>query len=254
VELDAATRDRLVARFGAAVVEPWSERVPGLVADLAGRWELVVGEPIGRGNTSLVIRCRRAGRGPAILKLSPEDELADAEARALRAWAPTGRVPAVHAVAPGALLLEAIPDGTPLEAAGVEEVAALIGDLHAVAPPPGTPSLAERVDFVFRPGSPFHAGRDGARALAADDRPARLLHGDLHPANVLHGGAARGLVAIDPRPCAGDPAFDAIDWVTWRTDDPRRRCRELAALLGLEAERLWRWHEAFAARAAGGAG
>ncbi|OUC96640.1 hypothetical protein CA984_14275 [Streptosporangium minutum] len=42
--------------------------------------------------------------------------------------------------------------------------------------------------------------------------PAGLVHGDLHPGNVLDGGP-RGLVVIDPRPCVGDPAFDAVDWV-----------------------------------------
>ena len=46
-----------------------------------------------------------------------------------------------------------------------------------------------------------------------------LLHGDLTPVNVLDGGVERGLVAIDPAPCVGDPAFDAIDLVLWRADD-----------------------------------
>src|SRR5205807_4200451 len=39
-----------------------------------------------------------------------------------------------------------------------------------------------------------------------------LLHGDLHPGNVLDGGPVRGLVAIDPMVCVGDPCFDAVDF------------------------------------------
>jgi streptomycin 6-kinase len=35
----------------------------------------------------------------------------------------------------------------------------------------------------------------------------------------LDGGVERGLVAIDPAPCRGDPAFDAVDPVYWRADD-----------------------------------
>jgi streptomycin 6-kinase len=31
----------------------------------------------------------------------------------------------------------------------------------------------------------------------------------LTPSSILDGGAERGLVAIDPAPCLGDPAFDA---------------------------------------------
>lgn len=78
-----ATRGRLLARFGARV-EPWWERLPGAIADLAERWELVVGDAVGRGNTSLVVRCRRADGRRAVLKLTPDAELGGAEASALR--------------------------------------------------------------------------------------------------------------------------------------------------------------------------
>ena len=67
---------------------------------------------------------------------------------------------------------------------------------------------------------------------------------------MLDGGAGRGLVAIDPRPCVGDAAFDAVDWVFWAMDDPRAwepRSRELATRLAVDHERLWAWCAAFAA-------
>jgi streptomycin 6-kinase len=76
-----------------------------------------------------------------------------------------------------------------------------------------------------------------------------LLHGDLHPGNVLDGGATRGLVAIDPRPCVGDAAFDAVDWVFWGVDNPRGwqpHARQLALALGVEHGRLWAWCAALA--------
>jgi streptomycin 6-kinase len=68
--------------------------------------------------------------------------------------------------------------------------------------------------------------------------------------NVLDGGAGRGLVAIDPRPCVGDPALDAVDWVFHGARGPAEwepRSRELAAALGCHPERLWQWCRAFAA-------
>jgi streptomycin 6-kinase len=77
-----------------------------------------------------------------------------------------------------------------------------------------------------------------------------LLHGDLHPGNVLDGGEGRGLVAIDPRPCVGDAAFDVVDWVFWAVRDPgawEPRSRALALALGLDRERLWAWCAALAA-------
>jgi streptomycin 6-kinase len=58
------------------------------------------------------------------------------------------------------------------------------------------------------------------------------------------------LVAIDPRACVGDAAFDVVDWVFWAVDDPgawEPRSRDLALALGLEHERLWAWCAALAA-------
>ena len=282
-----ATRGRLLARFGPQV-DTWWERLPGVITDLAARWELAVGEAVGRGNTSLVIRCRRVDGRPAVLKLTPDAELGGAEAAALRRWEPSRRVPAVwgHDAALGALLLEAIPDETPLAerrtAVELDEVASLIDDLHqggAPADADGWERLAERVEFIFEHWAERH-GRGGevvsravpidrlrrghllARELAAVAGDQVLLHGDLHPGNVLDGGAARGLVAIDPRPCVGDAAVDVVDWVLWAADDPgawEPRSRDLAVALGLDHQRLWAWCAAFAAmlataKAARGAG
>jgi streptomycin 6-kinase len=269
-----ATRSRLLVRFGPRVT-PWWEHLPEVLAELAERWELVVGDAVGRGNTSLVVRCRRAGGCPGVLKLTPDAEIAAAEASALQRLEPSGRVPLVwgHDGPLAALLLEAIPNETPLSELGtvveLAEIANLIDGLHRCRAPLATDveSLAERIEFIFEYWIERHARRDEAvtravpverlrrghelaRTLAADECVAVLLHGDLHPGNVLHGGAARGLVAIDPRPCVGDAAADAVDWVFWAVDDPRGwepRSRELARALGVNHERLWAWCAAFAA-------
>jgi streptomycin 6-kinase len=262
-----ATRGRLLARFGARV-EPWWERLPAAIAELAERWELAVGDAVGRGNTSLVVRCRGADGRPAVLKLTPDAELAAAEAWALRSWAPSGHVPLVwgYDASLGALLLEAIPSETPLSelsiALELDEVANLIGSLHRNGEPilgNGVDSLAERVEFIFPywierhrrrgeavtrlvPVERLRRGHELARKLAADAEVPVLLHGDMGPSNVLYGGAARGLVAIDPRPCVGEPAVDAVDWVFWGVNDPRAwepRSRDRALTLGVEHERLW---------------
>jgi streptomycin 6-kinase len=264
-----ATRGRLLGRFGTRV-EPWWESLPATVAELAERWQLVVGDAVGRGSTSLVVRCRRADGRPAVLKLTPDAEIAAAEAWALRSWESSGRTPVVWGddAALGALLLEAIPS--------------LINGLHHSGAPlvaNGVRSLAEGIEFIFPHWIERHAGRgesatravpverllrghELARDLVDDAGTPVLLHGDLHPGNVLHGGAARGLVAIDPRPCVGEAAVDAVDWVFWTEADPlawEQRSRDLARALDVDHERLWAWCAAFAAmlaasRAAHGAG
>jgi streptomycin 6-kinase len=270
-----ATRGRLLARFGTRV-EPWWERLPEDIAELAKRWELVVGDAVGRGNTSLVVRCRRADGRAAVLKLTPDAQLGGAEASALRSWESSRRVPLVWGYdAPlGALLLEAIPSETPLSERRVgvtlDEVANLIGELHrsgTAVVADGVMSLAARVEFIFEhwverhrrrgelvtravPVDRLRRGHELARGLTADARAPVLLHGDLHPGNVLDGGVARGLVAIDPRPCVGDAAFDAVDWVFWAVDDPgawEPVSRDLALALSLDHERLWAWCTALAA-------
>lgn len=84
------------------------------------------------------------------------------------------------------------------------------------------------------PADLLASSRAAALALAAKG-PRKLVHGDLHPGNVL-AGAGRA-VAIDPRPCIGDPAFDAVDWVL----HPRH-----TQLSVFDADRVRAWCEALA--------
>jgi streptomycin 6-kinase len=271
-----ATRGRLRARFGARA-ELWWERLPELLAELAERWELIIGDAVGRGHSSLVVRCRRANGRSAVLKLTPEAELGVAEAEALRRWQSSGRVPLVWGedATLGALLLEAIPSETPLSerraTVQMNEIVGLIAGLHSSGAPlvaGGVVSLAARVEFIFEhrierhglrgeavtgavPVERLRRGYDLAKRLvSADAGVPVLLHGDLHPGNVFDGGEERGLVAIDPRPCVGDAEVDVVDWVFWAVDDPRAwqpRSSALARALDLDRERLWAWCAAFAA-------
>jgi streptomycin 6-kinase len=70
----------------------------------------------------------------------------------------------------------------------------------------------------------------------------------MHGGNVLRSG--RGWLAIDPKPLAGEPAFDAASLLRdrrWLLGEPgaarrmRRRLDLLAAELDLDRERLRRW-------------
>jgi streptomycin 6-kinase len=249
-------KERLERRHAGPAFDAWWESLPQRTAALAEHWGLELGEPIPHGNTSLLIRCSRAGER-AVLKLTPEIELAAEEARALRAWEPTGRVPAVWEYEGDAILLEAIEPGTPIREGprrDTEERRALLDGLHA-APSHGFPSLAERVEFIYAhwiprlPAVDMGDARELARDLAATyDGPPALLHGDLHLGNVLE--SSRGLVAIDPRACAGDPDFDAVDFVLWDAAG-RREAEARIPDLASDPERLLRWCAAFVPLIAG---
>ena len=265
---------RLRRRFGSAI-DAWFRELPAVLRDLADRWSLEWGTLIQRGSMYVVVRCRARDGRPAVLKVSPDRSRLAHEAAALASWR-TVHVPAVLAVdeSAGALLIEAVEPGTPLvESAAdpsMERLAALMRSLHeGGAPDRRYRPVADRVDHLFDAGTKnyerkpelgelippalYERGRRLALQLAAASPPPVLLHGDLTPVNVLDGGAARGLVAIDPAPCLGDRAFDAIDFVLWRARDVETiaaRVEELAPAIGADAGRLLDWCAAFAGMAA----
>jgi streptomycin 6-kinase len=268
--IDPGARQRLTARFGSKT-EAWFDELPGMLTALAGRWQLELGSPIPRGSVSAVFWCRMADGRRAVLKASPDRARLAFEATALDAWH-TVHTPAAIALDErlGALLLEAIEPGTPLVVSSVypslDSVAELLSSLHGSGvPDPSYPTAGQRVAYLFGssvklyerhpelaaliPPVLYERGHRLATRLAQHDTPIVLLHGDLTPSNILDGGTERGLVAIDPAPCLGDAAFDAVDLVLWQADDLKTiqtRTQRLAAAAGMDAERIFGWCIAFA--------
>ncbi|MEE2054580.1 aminoglycoside phosphotransferase family protein [Nocardiopsis tropica] len=269
--VDGRQRRRLERRFGSHVGE-WLAELPAIVEKLAAEWRLTVEGPAPRGRTSVVVHVRGADGSAGVLKLSPDSGLAVSEARLLRMWGDSGRVPRVWGLDAerGAVLMERV-DGITLADSGtvppMETVGALIAQLHAAAVPRAELDelrpLTSRVQFVFDlwnreradgpaaevvPVSAMHQGFCRARDLANGNVDVVPVHGDLHPGNVIDGGG-RGLVALDPRACLGDGAVDAVDWALWRTTgvaEVERRVGVLSEAMGVDADRLFEWVRAFA--------
>ncbi|MER5267728.1 aminoglycoside phosphotransferase family protein [Actinosynnema sp. NPDC002837] len=239
----ASLEDRMTRRFGPGV-RSWLDGLDALVAGLCRDWGLEVVRSFS-GGTSHALLCTRGGE-PVVLKVTPEPAISVQEHAALRAWEPSPRMVRVLRADParGALLLEGLVPGTP--AADGPGLAEVLRALH-VAPPEGFPPLHERVDFIFgvlrrrHPGD-HDAAHAKAAALARDRVAATLLHGDLHFGNVLDAGE-RGLVAIDPRPCVGDPAVDAVDFA-YASPDLRDGIERWSAVV--DGDRLAAWCEVFA--------
>ena len=268
--MDEAVRQRLTMRFGGDVAA-WFDDLPDVLRSLARRWRLDLIESVPRGSVSVVLRCRTSDGPPAVLKVSPDVARIASEAACLSGWA-TAHTPTVLAVDErvGALLLEAIEPGTPLDVSAryppLDKVVELILSLHDAGDlRPTFPTVGQRVAYLFDSSarlydrkpelaavvSPelYQRGRHLATRLAQNAGAVALLHGDLTPSNILDGGDRRGLVAIDPAPCLGDPAFDAVDLVMWQADDVdvvRARAEQLASALGFETKRLLAWCTAFA--------
>ncbi|WP_371501923.1 aminoglycoside phosphotransferase family protein [Kitasatospora sp. NBC_00374] len=254
--MTAEQEARLVRRFGPSALG-WYRELPGLVAELAGRWGVRVLDARG-GGTAVVYRCERESDAAAVwLKLTPDPLIARQEAAALRAWTAVPSVVGLLADEPavGALLLAGVEPGTALRGRSWRpaEAGRLLTELRTpVELPSGLPRLAERTGLIFDLARrrdvpvPEHCRR-AARELAGTG-PVGLVHGDLHTANVLVGGP--GLVAIDPRPCLGDPDFDLVDWAFDGVADPAGltgRIEELTLLVpGSDGERLLAWCRALA--------
>ncbi|ANN21954.1 aminoglycoside phosphotransferase [Amycolatopsis orientalis] len=262
-------RARLVGRFGPDA-EAWLAEVPALAASLASRWGFALGELFESGASSVVLRCRWPDGTPAVLKLSPDKTLLAGQVEMLRVFTESGRVPALLAAdaEAGAMVLEEILPGTVAEdlprASLPGQWGELLAALHSVPVPPRWRSdLRGRFEESFtrigrRLSEPAIAARidEGTwqRAIRRcetllDTQSTKvLLHGDLHPGNVLDGGPSRGLVAIDPKACVGDPCFDAVDYVVGGAghEGVEARCQVVAAACGLDGDRLFAWSRVIA--------
>ncbi len=263
----------LVARFGPEA-EGWVAAVPSLAAGLAERWGFKLGELFDSGASSLVLRCEWPDGTPAVLKLSPDRALLTRQVDMLRVFAPSGRVPTVLAADPaaGAMVLEEVLPGTAAEnmpqTSLPRQWGELLAALHAVPPPAGWPlDLRGRFDESFarigrRLTEPaiaawidqamWQRAMERCETLLASQSDPVLLHGDLHPGNVLDGGPSRGLIAIDPKACIGDPCFDAVDYVVEGAglEGVEARCRLVAAACSLDEHRLYAWSRVVAPMAA----
>lgn len=251
--------------------EDWLEELPGLLRDLLDEWEL---EPIGRSLSGVCaiavpVRLLGAGRdsvgptGQAVLKVSWPHHEAATEALALQAWNGHGAVRLLRAdPARFAMLLERL-HTRDLMKTEIDEACEVIGDLLVALRRPPHPRVPLLTDYAtrqvtdLRDAPPVIPRRylDQASALARElvVRPPaeeRLLHTDLHYANVLAGDRARWL-AIDPKPMAGDPAFEVAPCLWNRADELgtgstvrwslRRRLEIICDRAGLDEGRARAW-------------
>lgn len=266
-------RDRLVERFGSAS-EAWCVELPTLIETVTRAWRVSVVALLPAGANSVVLSCVSDDGQQLVLKLTPDLAVAAQEASALSIWASCRHVVAIADadLQRGALLLEAVRPGVTLRddpgGWSLDDVAPMLAELWEpglVGAESGLPELSERVELVFKlarrrlrrwPAVDARIGlgvMEASLALArqlAVEGPVGLVHGDLHPGNVLRGGENRGVVAIDPRPCWGDRASDAIDWMLYDVVDEQGLGRRIDWLVrnvpGVDSERVWAWCRAMA--------
>lgn len=242
----------------------WLRRLPRLLDDLVAGWDLAVDGPTCWGHCAVVLPVT-GPEGPAALKVSWPHLEARAEHLALRHWDGHGAVRLVRAdPARFALLLERLDATTDLMDVPIDKACGVIGDLLAQLSSPAisrTPTLsayaarhAVGADHALDGGLPRRfVGQ--ARHLAADlgADPALdscLIHSDLHYTNVLS-AQRQSWLAIDPKPMAGDRAFEVAPALWNRSEELgsgssvrsllRRRVEIICERSGIDEARAKAW-------------
>jgi streptomycin 6-kinase len=245
----------------------WVATVPGVVRELADRWELRVGQPFEPGGQcSWVAPVDDASGRSFVLKVGWFHPEAEHEVDALRLWNGDGAVRLHGHHTRGrtsALLLERCVPGTWLKALLPEEdqdeiVASLLRRLWR-DPAPGHPfrPLQAMCDYwadefeqklARSPQTPdpdlTTMGIEMFRALPASAEAHVVLVTDMHGENILAAEREPWLV-VDPKPYVGDPTYDVLQHMLncpqrLRTD-PVGLARRLADLLELDEERVLQW-------------
>ena len=252
-------------------VREWLRCLPQIVAGLADRWSLSVGEPFQPGGQwSWTAPAADASGTALVLKVAfpfPGGEERD-EAAGLRAWDGNGAV-RMHAACDSqsahGLLLERCVPGTPLGQLLPEPdqdvvVAGLLRRLwaqpHQIYP---FRPLAEmchawaaefEAEYAAAPATDridLGLARDGIalfRELPGTASSQVLLCTDLHADNILAAERAPWLV-IDPKPYIGDPAYDVLQHMLncdgRLAADPFGLADRMARLAGLDPGRVRLW-------------
>jgi streptomycin 6-kinase len=248
------------AKFNGDEGRAFIARLPNLAEAFLERWQLRLDGPPMYGWCALVLPVLRTDATPAVLKLQLLDEESEGEPVALRAWNGDRAVRLLdHDPDTGTMLLERLDPARTLShvsdsRAAVQVIARLLAHLTAL-PAPGelrrlgdiahgmldrTPRALERIPD---PEARSLIGDCAAAVREVADEPGdRLLHWDLHYDNVLAADRADWL-AIDPKPLAGDPAFDLLPAIDNRFDPAEIHWRfdAMTDILALDRARARAW-------------
>jgi streptomycin 6-kinase len=248
----------------------WLDRLPAVIAEVAGEWELELGEPYLPGGQCAWV-APAVGRGGELLalKVGWRHHEAEHEPEALRLLDGDGAVRCIASrrlLDTTALLLERCVPGTQLRCQVTEPQQDLViaGLLRRVWEQ-GLPSekecpfrpLSEMWDqwtrgfearLLMRPEAIDRGLADAAIALMRElpvgvERDV-LLCTDLHAGNVLSSEREPWLM-IDPKPFVGDPAYDVVQHMLNCDErlypDPVGLAERMADLLDLDRTRVRQW-------------
>jgi streptomycin 6-kinase len=254
----------------------WLAELPRIVDELLKRWRCVPDGDVKYGGVGIIVPVRRTPSAQtAVLKVSFPHPGNVHEPDAFEAWGGRGAV-LLHERDDErfAMLLERVQTSSLAELADGDVVATVAGRINhrlAIPAPPGLPRLREQADAWEE-----QLGKDAEELAHALPRyvvdaavatvrelgrvqPDTLIHGDLHARNILRADREPWL-AVDPKGCAGDPAYDGGTLLKSRAltlleaDDLHKASHRtldiFAEAAQLDRERAQRWAQLHATQAA----
>jgi streptomycin 6-kinase len=221
--------------------EAWFEKLPQIVLELEGQWEITVGKPFpGIEYNFLAPAVTHAGQ-PVVVKIAPPFDRTEiyGEAKYLRTHGGQGAIELLaedrnrrailieHAL-PGEALFQRFKD-EPSEC--IEPAIEVLGSI--LRPPPSDMADVDTLENWFNNFRRYveteFPKRHAEKAFAIYERlscqPDRIfyLHGDFHPGNIVTASRAPFL-AIDPKGIVGHLGYDIavflnnLSW--WQKNDP----------------------------------
>lgn len=245
----------------------WLDSLPGAVDRYVGEWDLTVDGAVLSGEASLIVPVVRRDGTAAMLKLQSVNDESESEALALRTWNHDDVVEVLEDdPATSTILLERLRPRTlndvPDDLEATRILAEILTHLMAVPAPPGVRRLADIagqmladapgiIPLLTDPAERALTRRLADRMAEALPEPGdRLLHWDLHYENVMAADRQPWL-AIDPKPLAGDPAFELMPAVWNRWDELvatgdlaqalRNRFDLMLEVTGIDRDRALAW-------------
>ncbi|MBP2353913.1 streptomycin 6-kinase [Kribbella aluminosa] len=250
-----------------AKASDWLDSLPGAVERYVGEWELTVDGELLSGEASLIVPVVRRDGTAAMLKLQSVNDESESEALALRTWNHDDVVEVLEDdPETSTILLERLKprtlDDHPDHVEATRILAGILSRLMVVPAPPGVRKLADiaagMIDDAPRLIPQLADPAEQALtwrfvAMVKELLPEsgdRLLHWDLHYYNVM-AAERQPWLAIDPKPLAGDPAFELMPAVWNRWDDLvatgdlsqaiRDRFQLMLDVTGIERDRALGW-------------
>ncbi|MFJ2215025.1 phosphotransferase [Streptomyces sp. NPDC101062] len=231
-EVPAGSRQRLLAHYGPEA-QAWLDAAPALLEQVAGRWELSLGDYYDAGHASVIATATDRDGRPLLLKAWTDPARYSHEVSALRLWAggPTADVvEAADDLAVAALeMVGGRPGGSERSGRELQMVAAALQGLHTLGRRRrrgnGFPLLvdhlgAEMLPRIRRRMETLDLGVWRLLAevvfppladLEQDAGRTTVLHADLYRENVPFDRLGHPRL-LDPLPMLGDAVFD---WAFW---------------------------------------